>query len=463
MKRGDCTSRPDWQTQVELDGVVYHKTEGANGTFSYWKENAYYEVTTAQTELLAKACTMLTEMFIAAGDYIIANSLFDKMGIPHWAVPALVASWQDDDPNHYWPSVYGRFDLWWDGVNTPKLFEYNADTPTGFPESTAAQWNWLLLNPAGDGFGQWNDTYELLSGDPDKGWESAWRTQIGRFESRTGRKVGTIHFAYSTEDDSGEDLLNLTAIASTAEKAGYKVKILAMEDIELRTRVADEPLRTPGIAAAGTHAIPLSALADGPDAYTTTGYFFDQDGEHIDVLFKLYPWEWMIHQRFGKVALWNLMQPDGTLFIEPPYKGLLWSNKAILAILWEIYKNDPVRSQLLLPCYFKGEEPPGFIKNSVQKPFFSREGANVIIRKDGEIIVAKGGNYGEEGHIVQLFQPLPIFKGVYGEYRPVTCVWMVQQEPAGLCFRETEVTSDDPGLVTDNLCGFVPHRVNVNA
>jgi glutathionylspermidine synthase len=27
------------------------------------------------------------------------------------------------------PSLYGRFDLTYDGINPPKLLEYNADTP----------------------------------------------------------------------------------------------------------------------------------------------------------------------------------------------------------------------------------------------------------------------------------------------------------------------------------------------
>lgn len=37
----------------------------------------------------------------------------------------------------------------------------------------------------------------------------------------------------------------------------------------------------------------------------------------------------------------------GTIWFEAPYK-LLWSNKAIFAILWDLFRDDP-RSPWLLP------------------------------------------------------------------------------------------------------------------
>ena len=39
--------------------------------------------------------------------------------------------------------LMGRFDWSWDGVNPPKLLEYNADTPSLLLESSAISRDWL--------------------------------------------------------------------------------------------------------------------------------------------------------------------------------------------------------------------------------------------------------------------------------------------------------------------------------
>jgi len=44
----------------------------------------------------------------------------------------------------------GRFDLAWDGLNPPKLLEYNADTPFLYIESSLAQLNWQREKYSGD-------------------------------------------------------------------------------------------------------------------------------------------------------------------------------------------------------------------------------------------------------------------------------------------------------------------------
>lgn len=60
------------------------------------------------------------------------------LAIPPKAIAAIKSSW-DAEP----PSVYGRFDLAYDGSTPPKLLEYNADTPTSLLEAAVVQWNWL--------------------------------------------------------------------------------------------------------------------------------------------------------------------------------------------------------------------------------------------------------------------------------------------------------------------------------
>jgi glutathionylspermidine synthase len=93
---------------------------------------------------------------------------------------------------------------------------------------------------------------------------------------------------------------------------------------------------------------------EGPEK---SGSFVDLDNEPIHALFKLYPWEWIVNDPFGKNMLSLLSsnidsssndsnsttevakrsESSGQVCVmEPPWKMLL-SNKAILAVLWEMY------------------------------------------------------------------------------------------------------------------------------
>ena len=70
------------------------------------------------------------------------------------------------------------------------------------------------------------------------------------------------------------------------------------------------------------------------------GRFYDQQGRHLDVVFKLYPWEWLIEDEFGPAVLADGMRPGGTTWVEPAYK-MLWSTKALLPVLWQLFGSDP--------------------------------------------------------------------------------------------------------------------------
>ncbi len=68
---------------------------------------------------------------------------------------------------------------------------------------------------------------------------------------------------------------------------------------------------------------------------TKAGRFVDLSETPIDVLFKLYPWEWMMREEFGKA-----IPGCGTQFIEPIWKSLL-SNKGLLPYLWKMAPKHP--------------------------------------------------------------------------------------------------------------------------
>ncbi|MET3807982.1 glutathionylspermidine synthase [Nakamurella sp. UYEF19] len=442
--------RQAWQTQIESEGLVYSMTNVGGQDVSYWREAQYYSFTTSETEYLADAANTLFSMFVAAGDHIIENNLFDKMGIPAWAVPAIVQTWNDEStPGRFAPSIYGRFDLRYGNdpellaadptLADPKLLEFNADTPTSLLETAVIQWNWLLQNDAAAHRDQWNNVYDALV--------KAWTRNIDLMRRRTGRKIPIVHFAWSSLDESGEDKFNVLCMADAAREAGLEVKFLFTEEIKM----AETQDMTPE---------PMNGVA------VTPCRFYDVDGDDIEVIFKLYPWEQLNEDAFGRSVLWNTLQSgphsmlwsvfgiEGTTWIEPPYK-MMWSNKAILPVLWEMYGDDPERSKFLLPAYFSGEEPAGFTSYA-EKPFFGREGANVRLVEAGRMVDSQPGPYGTEGSIRQAYAPLPNFEGLDGPHHPVLGVWMVDGEAVGLGLRESA------GLITDNQSFFAPHCIIEN-
>ena len=126
--------------------------------------------------------------------------------------------------------------------------------------------------------------------------------------------------------------------------------------------------------------------------------FTDLDEEKIETLFKLYPWEWMWHEEFGR----NL-PAEPARFIEPAWKMLL-SNKGLLPILCELHPGHPN----LLPSF---DTPEPLAGDYAQKPKLTREGSNVTLVENGVVAESNDGEYGEEGCIYQALAKLPDFDG----------------------------------------------------
>jgi glutathionylspermidine synthase len=85
-------------------------------------------------------------------------------------------------------SVYGRFDLVYDGTHEPKMLEYNADTPTGLIEAAVGQWciGCKTLSP---GYKQFNCIHERLI----EAWSAVKkphsRCHVLRRSCRNGRRA----------------------------------------------------------------------------------------------------------------------------------------------------------------------------------------------------------------------------------------------------------------------------------
>src|SRR3954468_5745633 len=133
--------------------------------------------------------------------------------------------------------------------------------------------------------------------------------------------------------------------------------------------------------------------------------FVDLDERPIGRAFKLYPWEWMVRGELGPLPLRGVTQ-----CLEPPWKMVL-SNKAILAVLYELFPQSPY----LLPASL---EP--MRGDYVRKPLHSREGANIQIVKSGQTVLETEGTY-TGPYVYQQLRPPTAFGRVY----PVIGSWMV--------------------------------------
>jgi glutathionylspermidine synthase len=377
MERLEVTPRPNWREDCEAVGFTYHSMDGV-----YWDEAHCYRFTSAQIDELEAATLALHELSLAAIEHIIADDRFEQLAIPATFADYLKRSWHAKEP-----ALAGRFDLAYDGVNPPKLLEYNADTPTALLEASVVQWRWLqqAVLPTLPEADQFNSLHEKLIAN--------WRA-IGM----TSSADTPVHFACVKESD--EDRGNIEYQRDVATQAGLATRFVYVEDIGW----ADEARS-----------------------------FVDDEGTVIDVLCKLYPWEWLMRDEFGAHL------PETRLkLIEPPWKILL-STKGLLPILWELNPNHPN----LLPAAFERFRISG---NYVQKPLYSREGANVTIYRDADVL-REGGSYGDEGWIYQAYTPLPRFGDAYA----VVGSWIVGDEPAGIGIRE------DLTPITRNSSHFVPH------
>lgn len=372
MERISLSPRPDWHTKVEEHGMGYHTIDGE----IYWDESAFYSFSAAEIDELDTATATLQEMCIAAVEHVITNNLYEKLQIPPIAVQLIEQSWDNDNP-----SLFGRFDLAYDGISPPKMLEYNADTPTALLEASVIQWFWLKERfPEAD---QFNSIHEKLI----DGWRNI-RPHINDI------------LYFSCVKHAPEDQGNIDYLRDTAIQAGLQTEHIFIEDI--------------GYDANGRR-------------------FVDNNCAAISHLFKLYPWEWLIYESFGRH-----LETAAMTLIEPAWKMVL-SNKAILPVLWDLYPNHPN----LLEASF---EPKHFKDNFVSKPFLSREGNNIRIQRDGKV-TDYDGSYALSGTVYQEYTAIPCFDGNF----PVIGSWIIQGEPAGIGIRE------DRAEVTTNSSRFIPH------
>jgi glutathionylspermidine synthase len=294
VRREELIPRIDWPRKVEELGFAFHSIDGV-----YWDERACYRFSAAEIDTLEEATGELHSRSLEAVERVIAKRDYARFRIPEPFHALIERSWKDEDK-----SLYGRFDLSWDGHGEPKMLEYNADTPTALLEASVVQWYWLKdVYPQCD---QFNSIHEKL---------------IGRWRQMRGALPADARVYFACDTASAEDQGNLDYLRDTAVQADLG-------------------------------AIPIDISDLGWDGTR----FVDLEERTVSALFKLYPWEWMVREEFGQFLLKGTMK-----VIEPPWKMLL-SNKAILPILWEMFPGHP---NLLAASFEPGRFATDFVKKPI--------------------------------------------------------------------------------------------------
>lgn len=379
MRRLSLNPRNGWQQAVEELGLIWHSD--ADGP--YWDESGCYAFSMAEIETIEDASEELYRLYREAGERISGDErLLRLCGIPDHYHDAVRLSWRQQGP----ALDYGRFDLAWDGNGPPKLLEFNCDTPTSMLETAIVQWHWKeAVFPAAD---QLNSLHEAL---------------LARWEALAPKLPGQRCWFTHVSDPAHEDTITTTYMRDLAMQAGCDTRAVLIDQI-------------------------------GIDA---SGRIVDQDDYVITALFKLYPWEWLAAEDFGAKIVPHL---SATHWLEPVWK-MIWSNKAVLTILWDMFPNHPN----LLPAGFDIHRAgPDY----VTKPVLAREGANIEVIDGGRVVARSDGGYSRDRLIWQQRYPLRNFGNGY----PMLGSWIVNGTACGLGIRED-------GLITGNRARFVPHII----
>lgn len=268
MERISSTPRSNWQSKLESQGLSFHSTKNE----LYWNEYVCYRFQKKEITQLENATREIHAICLELVDSIVSKGLYSKLNIPEYAWPLIEKSWNSNEE-----SLCGRLDFSFDGIQPPKLLEYNADIPACILESSLVQKQWHQdVYPESI---QFNSIHERLV--------TAWSSIISEKIHLTWKR--NVPWIIS-------DVLYL---GDTAKEAGYSQKPVYIDDVKW----------------------------NGNE-------FIDADGEAIKTLIKRVPWEQMPDEFFSQVLKSNIQ------VLEPAWKMIL-NNKGFLVLLWELFPGHP--------------------------------------------------------------------------------------------------------------------------
>jgi glutathionylspermidine synthase len=145
-------------------------------------------------------------------------------------------------------------------------------------------------------------------------------------------------------------------------------------------------------------------------------YAYDAHNQPIDIIYRIYPTEWMLEDRdpLSGTRLWSYLEPllfKRQVALINPISSMLLQNKALLSLITELAENQwdedltEIVHRHFLPCYAS----PEFLDSSyVGKPTFGREGSEIEIVHNGKSrLYNPSKSYAAFPKIYQKFVELP--------------------------------------------------------
>ncbi|MEC0372865.1 glutathionylspermidine synthase family protein [Paenibacillus chibensis] len=290
-------------------------------------------------------------------------------------------------------SRYARFDYAVAHDGSIKLYELNADTPTGYVEAS-------IVTP--------------------------WMCSEAGVDSPNRQMKGIVAEAWGVEQP---DTAACIAYGEHLEDSGTIDALVKHSGLDM-------------------------TCVDCLDLTIDEGIVKDGSGREIKRMFALYPKEWMAVDDGGDALAYAIETGKLTLF-NPPHSILLQS-KGLMAAVWGLFElgllyNEDEReaiAEYILPTYNK----PVFSGSYVSKSMFGREGGSVrMFDSSGELEIKDEDGFDTSELFPTVYQMranLPEIETVVGKRRLLTGMFMINGKPCGLLGRAG-------GLITGNTSHFI--------
>ena len=374
IRRETITPRDNWKQTAKKIGYNYF--DNGNGTFAWNESNCY--VVSRDT---LKDIKMVSEQLHVMCIEVVQKY---KNDLEIFQIPSIMRDYVRDSISQ--PFLIGRFDFAYTSSGL-KMIEYNADTPATIPESTRMMKTWIKeCVPFRNKF----YSYKSILSEKNIVVEL-----LRNRKCASGNTICVVPYP-----DCVEDKTHAVYWKYYAKVAGWNVIESEIKDLRL----------------------------------DSSGNFIS-NGNKIDSILKMYPWEFMLREK-GNVNLYR----NKCIFFNPVWTSMI-SNKILLAILWKEYRGHPN----LIPCYFDNNGMDSY----VEKPIHSRGGENIKIIENG-LIEQCPGSYGKYDKV---YQEKVNTRHIDDCVSTSVGAWIVGKDFSGITFRE------DISNIIRNDSPIVPHYI----
>ena len=360
---------------------------------------SYYTLSNSAEKELIKATEELHLMYMHATDVVIHDDeLLKRFTIPRVLWPTLRSSWRTERQQ----LITGRFDFCLDEKGI-KVYEYNVDSASCHTEASA------ILT-------KWSSQVNLRSGhnpgeELQRSLVAAWRNSCAE------------PFVHIMQDNDKEEDYHALFMQRILTLAGFETKVLR-----------------------GMDKIKVNSL----------GQFIDEQGRTLRAVWKTWSWETVfeaLRKALGgaqnnasennnkRVSLTDvLLCPSITIF--EPLWTVIPSNKAILPVLWSLYRNHPYLLESAF-CLTNQLIATGY----AMKPIAGRRGDNIQLVAPQEHYLMKTGDAVKKyNSIYQQLCCLPKIENNYLQF----CTFTVAGHYNGACLRS------DPSQVIKGESKILP-------